>query len=108
VGVIKKIFTLIAKIGSWFETSWEKIITKFSGKTTTTIKYTSRCWQCGTPIKAKKTYRFWEGHKQCPKEDCNYFLCNQCDKCWCESPWGKSQRAKGKTKNSIPKYWKET
>ena len=103
-----KKYSLFALIGEWFITNWEKIIS-FINKKVSKIKviYKSRCWNCKTEIRSSKTTNVlikkisnhWIGNRKCSKKDCNYFLCNDCEKCLCDGPYKHL-----KTK-PIPKAW---
>jgi|GEM_PF-5243514 len=113
--IVQEVFTLFAKITTWFKTNWQKVVTKVENIIISeSVIYESRCWNCKRPIRSVKTeskiYKWlgnkWLGNKKCPNKDCYYFICHKCGKCLCDGPYNYMKGQKPKYK--IQKIWVKT
>ena len=91
-----KQFRLFYFIGEWIASAWRKIITFIDNLILEeTDIYINYCWNCKDPIRSTKTRNKlknwleskWIGNKKCTKGSCNYFLCNNCNKCLCDGSY---------------------
>jgi|TARA_Y100000310_G_C20306327_1_gene634134 hypothetical protein len=91
---VERLIVFKESINDWIKTNWIKITEKVGDIIVSkSVRYKSRCWSCKESIESiKSEYKMvgwvqntWLGNKKCSRQNCNYFICNNCGKCLCDS-----------------------